>query len=221
MRPWLGIDTATDQAAVAVAADTVLAERAWQSGRNHTSELAAAVADVLQRAGMPAGALEGIAVAIGPGSYTGLRVGLALAKGLALASGTPVVGVPTAHALAAALSPPVTERSLPLHVMLRAGRGRHAVAMYPSAGAEWPSAESLRSWPLLEWLAANRPPAWVVGELTADEAAAVRAAGFVTVGPAASVRRAAFLVEVARRRPPGADPGLADLVPVYLGGELA
>jgi tRNA threonylcarbamoyladenosine biosynthesis protein TsaB len=219
--PWLAIDTATDQASVAVAGDTVLAELAWQSGRNHTSELTAAVADVLSRSGTPVGALEGVAVAIGPGSYTGLRVGLSLAKGLALVGGIPVIGVPTAHALAAALSPPVAERSRPLHVMLRAGRGRHAIATYGPTPDDWPPAESVRSWPLAEWLAANRPPGLVAGELTAEEAAAVRSAGFAVTCPAASVRRAAFLVCAAQRGHAGDLAGLADLVPVYLGGAPA
>ena len=83
--PWLAIDTATDMAGIAVChAERVVSERTWSSRRHHTRQLAPAVADALVEAGLGVADLEGIAVAIGPGSYTGLRIGLSLAKGLSL-----------------------------------------------------------------------------------------------------------------------------------------
>lgn len=217
MRPWLAIDSATDQASVAVMADGALAERAWRSGRNHTTELTAAVASVLAEARTSSAELQGIAVAIGPGSYTGLRIGLALAKGMALATGAAVVGVPTLHALAAALSPPITERGLPLHAMLRAGRGRIAAAAYPPEAALWPRADEAVAWSLEAWLSVHRPPGWVAGELEPDEVAAVRAVGFRVPPQAAMTRRAAFLVDLAVSASHESPCGLEDLVPSYLG----
>jgi tRNA threonylcarbamoyladenosine biosynthesis protein TsaB len=68
--------------------------------RSHTASLPALVDRVLTDAGVTIGDVEGLAVSIGPGSFTGLRIGLALAKGIAFAGGLPLVGVPTLEALA-------------------------------------------------------------------------------------------------------------------------
>jgi len=78
----------------------VLAEGEHRESRSHTASLPALVDEVLGRAGVSVEDVEGLAVSIGPGSFTGLRIGLALAKGIALAGGLPVVGVPTLEALA-------------------------------------------------------------------------------------------------------------------------
>jgi tRNA threonylcarbamoyladenosine biosynthesis protein TsaB len=78
----------------------VLAARSEPMERGHQERLAPLVAEVMKTAGAPFGAVERIAVTTGPGSFTGLRVGLAFAKGLGLALGKPVLGVGTLHALA-------------------------------------------------------------------------------------------------------------------------
>lgn len=102
--PVLGLDTAGPIAALAVISrGEVLAERAHPA-TSHGAELPAAVQALLWQAGMGLDALEGIAVGIGPGSFTGLRVGLSYAKGLSMALGCPVVGVPTFDAVAIAAS---------------------------------------------------------------------------------------------------------------------
>ena len=89
--------------------ETILAEGEHRESRSHTASLPALVDAVLARAGLSVEDVEGLAVSIGPGSFTGLRVGLALAKGIALAGGLPVVGVPTLEALAwVAEAPPGT-----------------------------------------------------------------------------------------------------------------
>jgi tRNA threonylcarbamoyladenosine biosynthesis protein TsaB len=99
----LGIDTATAVAAVGVARrGSVAADVAeWARGG-----AAARLVDLVDRALVEAGAgrddVEAVAVSIGPGSFTGLRVGLGFAKGLAYAGGKPLVAVPTLEALAAA-----------------------------------------------------------------------------------------------------------------------
>jgi len=81
--------------------------------RSHTASLPALVDRVLADAGVTIGDVEGLAVSIGPGSFTGLRIGLALAKGIAFAGGLPLVGVPTLEALAhvADAAPGETARS--------------------------------------------------------------------------------------------------------------
>jgi tRNA threonylcarbamoyladenosine biosynthesis protein TsaB len=100
----LAIDTATDWVGLALHdGSSVLAEFGWRSRRTQTIELAPAVAQLWARTGVSAGDLSAIAVAIGPGSYTGLRVGLALAKGMALGQNLPLIGVPTLDIVAAAV----------------------------------------------------------------------------------------------------------------------
>jgi tRNA threonylcarbamoyladenosine biosynthesis protein TsaB len=97
----LGIDTATWTAAVGVArGGVVLAEGTHPESRSHGTSLPALVERVLGAAGVRIDDVEALAVSIGPGSFTGLRIGLALAKGIALAGGLPLAAVPTLEALA-------------------------------------------------------------------------------------------------------------------------
>jgi tRNA threonylcarbamoyladenosine biosynthesis protein TsaB len=99
--PILTIETSTPIEDVAVVeGGRILAEERRTAGRGHAEELLAAVAFVLDRTGLVPGDLDAVAVSIGPGRFSGLRVGLATAKGLALESGLPVVPVPTLPALA-------------------------------------------------------------------------------------------------------------------------
>ncbi len=102
----LGIDAALARASVALVRDgLVVGERSAAGGRGQAGSLAPMVASVLAEAGVSASDLDGIAVTIGPGSFTGLRAALSLANGLALGAGRPIVGVTVAEALAAALPP--------------------------------------------------------------------------------------------------------------------
>ena len=80
--------------------DQVLAEDAATTSRSHVGSLPRLVEDVLARAGLAIRDVEGMVVSIGPGSFTGLRIGLGLAKGFAYAGGLPLAAVPTLEALA-------------------------------------------------------------------------------------------------------------------------
>jgi tRNA threonylcarbamoyladenosine biosynthesis protein TsaB len=99
----LGIDTATWTAAVGVVRDgAVLAEEAERTERSHAASLPLLIERVLARAGVMIAEVDGVAVSIGPGSFTGLRIGLGLAKGIVFAGGAQLAAVPTLEALALA-----------------------------------------------------------------------------------------------------------------------
>jgi tRNA threonylcarbamoyladenosine biosynthesis protein TsaB len=100
----LAIDTALDACAAAVLdTDTsqMIARESLAMKRGHAEALMPLIARVMKDAGLPFAALDRIAVTAGPGSFTGLRVGLSAARGLALAAGKPVVGLTTLSAYAA------------------------------------------------------------------------------------------------------------------------
>jgi len=97
----LGIETATDICSVALAAEgTVVHEIAAGTPRAHAEMLMQQITGILERQGWGMTDLDGLAVSIGPGSFTGLRIGLAAAKGIAWARDIPLVAVPTLDALA-------------------------------------------------------------------------------------------------------------------------
>lgn len=98
----LAVDTCLGACSAAVVEDgRVLAARSEPMERGHQERLATLVSEVMGEAAVGFDALERVGVTVGPGSFTGLRVGLAFAKGLGLALERPVVGVGTLEALAA------------------------------------------------------------------------------------------------------------------------
>ncbi|MBV9511151.1 MAG: tRNA (adenosine(37)-N6)-threonylcarbamoyltransferase complex dimerization subunit type 1 TsaB [Caulobacteraceae bacterium] len=102
----LALDTCLDACSAAVLRDeTVLAVLSEPMARGHQEALAPMVQAVMAEAGLGFDALDRIAVTTGPGSFTGLRVGLAFAKGLALATAKPAVGVGVLEALARSAAP--------------------------------------------------------------------------------------------------------------------
>lgn len=102
----LAIDTALAACSVAVL-DTghgrIVARESQRMARGHAEALMPLVARALDRAGCEAAAIDRFAVTVGPGSFTGLRVGIAAARGLALAAGRPAVGLSTLACFAAPL----------------------------------------------------------------------------------------------------------------------
>jgi len=97
----LGIEAATPVASVGIVdGEKVLAERLINNGRTHSINLLPMIKALLEDAGVESGSLDGISVSSGPGSFTGLRIGLATAKTLAQVWEIPVVGVSTLDVLA-------------------------------------------------------------------------------------------------------------------------
>jgi len=97
----LGIDTATVTGSLALARDgEVLGIEAIHEDVEHSAELSAALDRLLARCGAGLDEVDGLGVGLGPGSYTGLRVGIAFAKGLEFGLRVPLVGVPSFEAMA-------------------------------------------------------------------------------------------------------------------------
>ena len=97
----LALDTATDSCSVAATDDgTLAAELTIRKNQTHSKHLMELIHSVLEIAGFGVGDLDGLAVTVGPGSFTGLRIGISTIKGLAHALDKPVVGVSTLEALA-------------------------------------------------------------------------------------------------------------------------
>ena len=100
----LAIDTALEVCAAGVldtASGEMLAAESLSMQRGHAEALMPLIARVMDKAGCEFAMLDRIAVTVGPGSFTGLRVGISAARGIALASGKPAIGLSTLSALAA------------------------------------------------------------------------------------------------------------------------
>jgi len=201
----LAIDTSTRTAGVAVYDGVhVLGEVVWFSQDHHTVELAPVIDLMLSRGGIAASDLKAVAVALGPGSFTGLRIGIALAKGMALGGRLDLVGVPTLDILAAAQ--PVQE--IPLVAVLQAGRGRLAVEWYHVEEASetvpphWKADGKLQVMDAHALSGKIHMPTFVCGELDADErqVLARKWKNVLLASPAESLRRPSYLAELGWRR---------------------
>jgi tRNA threonylcarbamoyladenosine biosynthesis protein TsaB len=144
----------------------VLCETIWSSHDYHTVELAPAVEQILSRAGIELQRLELLAVATGPGSFTGLRIGLALAKGLALACHIPIIGIPTLDVVAESL--PVSP-GFSLAAVLQAGRGRLAVGWYLPTDGTWQLNPPIQVMDVQKLSHLIHQPTIVCGELTEEQ----------------------------------------------------
>jgi tRNA threonylcarbamoyladenosine biosynthesis protein TsaB len=97
----LAIETSGTVGSVALATPArCVAELVVEAGQSHSQQLLPAIDRLLQQAGIDWPQIDGIAVSLGPGSFTGLRIGLSTAKGLAMAAAKPLLGVPSLDALA-------------------------------------------------------------------------------------------------------------------------
>ncbi|HKF44138.1 MAG TPA: tRNA (adenosine(37)-N6)-threonylcarbamoyltransferase complex dimerization subunit type 1 TsaB [Thermoanaerobaculia bacterium] len=135
----LALDTAGPLPAVAVAAGGAVFEKELPAERQASEKLLGAIQDTLTRAGLSLADCDRIAVCSGPGSFTGLRVGLSTAWGLGRALGIPVEEVSTLEVLAeAARKPGLTA----VTTVLDAGRGEVIAASFSLAGPRARSADS-------------------------------------------------------------------------------
>lgn len=194
----LAMDTSTRAVGVALYDGVrVLGESVWVSKNHHTIELAPSVAETLSRVGVDAKSLTAVGVAIGPGGFTGLRIGLALAKGLSLSRNLPLVGIPSLDVVAASQAViPQTK----LAAVIEAGRRRLAVGWYHALEGKWLPDGELQNLTLDEFLETIEVPAIVSGELSGEARLRLGQMGVVLPSPAQSVRRPAVLAELAWQR---------------------
>ena len=211
----LAVDTSTRSLGVALYDGVrVLSEAAWVSKNHHTTELAPAVERALTQIGATADDLQAVGVAIGPGSFTGLRIGLALAKGLALAHRIPLVGIPTLDVTAAALPAPRGSR---LAAVLEAGRRRLAIGWYRARDGHWHPDGDLQNLTLEAFAETIEGRVLVCGELNAVARERLRETSAILPPPVLCVRRPAVLAELAWKRwQSGQTDDPAALKPIYL-----
>lgn len=215
----LAIDTATKIISVALHdGTTLIAEQTWRAGNRHTTALAPTVQQMLVACDATMSDLSALAVATGPGSYTGLRIGVAFAKGLALVNDLPLVGMTTLDITARAQ--PQYKSGAALIAVVQAGRGRVMVQAYRWNRGEWRGRGESRllDWPsLIETIDGQ---AIITGEIDADGREQLAALEHVTIAPPAHrLRRAGFLAEYAWeqiRAEPEADFNAVNVLPIYL-----
>jgi len=212
----LAIDTSTAQVGLALYDGAhVLGEMTWITRQHHTTDLAPALSGLLSRSAVDMQMLSALGVAIGPGSFTSLRVGLSFVKGLALARRLPVIGIPTLDIMA--LAQPVGTH--PLLAVIQAGRRRFAFSWYKAVQNEWQVHGQLGSGTIDELAAQIEIPTYVVGELKADDRArlALDRKKVLLAAPANCVRRPSILAELAWTRwQKNEVDDAATLAPVYL-----
>jgi tRNA threonylcarbamoyladenosine biosynthesis protein TsaB len=212
----LAVDTSTTQIGLALYdGNQVIGESLWHGKLRHTTTLAPAIDELLKRTNTQMDDISALGVALGPGSFTSLRVGLALVKGIALARSLPVIGIRTLDMLTAAQ--PALD--IGLAAVLQAGRGRLAVARYHAPdGKVWQPDGDPTVMRVDELLETIHSPTMVCGELSAEERAQLAENDQVLLGsPTQCTRRPAFLAELAWKRYQANDTDdAASLAPIYV-----
>jgi len=216
----LAIDTSTNHSGVALYNSIgVLAECAWHSGRRHAEQLLPMIDLLLHNLDAMPGDISAVAVATGPGSWSGLRVGMSFAKALVVARELPLIGISTLDVLA------YPHRHLPMPVvpMVRLGRDRYGAAMYRATSDGWGRAEPMQNLALDELLH-FQGQVHFVGEV--DDAARAlliehKAAEVSFSTGMENVRRPAALAELAWQRLQANDTDEpVQLEPLYLGSPV-
>jgi len=212
----LAIDTATKTIGLALYNGIhVIGERVWNSQNHHTIELAPAIIDILTKSGIGISNLGAIVISLGPGSFTGLRIGMSMAKGISLANHIPLIGVPTLDSLAAAQ--PI--RDMPLAAVLQAGRGRLAVAWYHVAMGKWTEYQEVKLYTAQELLESIHTSTYICGELDQEQSRILRRKHkkAILASPAQSLRRPAYLAELGWQRwQVGDTDDPATVAPIYV-----
>lgn len=213
----LAIDTSTRRAGVALArGDEPVAEYTWFAGQHHTEQLLPAVDSLLTSNGLGLADVQALAVATGPGSFNGLRVGLATVKSFAVALGLPIVSATSleVEAYAHATAP------YPIFAVQDGGRKELAWAVYRGPTENWRRVVPERITPPQELVARVRGRSILCGELpewALPDLVAALGDRAIIPSAAARLRRPALLAELGYRRlQAGKLEDLNTLQPLYL-----
>ena len=197
----LAIDTSTRWASLALFNSTgIIAETNWRCWGNHTVEVLPTIAQMVQRAQTQPADIQAIGVAKGPGSFTGLRIGMSIAKGFCLALNVPLITIPTLDIIAYAVGDPGGL----VYAVLELGRNRICIAAYQFAdGLPVQQGDALYV-ASSEWQVAATEPILLTGEIGTDLAERLLkqpdAENISISSLAASTRRAGYLAELAWQR---------------------
>lgn len=214
---WLLIETSGRTGKVGLARDgAVVQSLLLDESRRHARDLAAVVGAMLAADGLRPADLTGVMVSTGPGSYTGLRVGVMSAKALAYATGCRLVPVPTFAAVAARTPPGVSSVS----VVADALQGQVYAQRFALRHDGWLPADSLRIEPVGAWVA-SLPQ----GELVSGPGVAVYDGQIPATNPrvpeAEREPSVESLFRAGRLIPPASREELFALEPLYLRGSSA
>lgn len=225
----LALDTATTTASIALYdldTDQLLAELTWQARRRQTQELTPAIQDLLAHADLSPADITALAATTGPGSFTGVRIAISTAKGIALGLPTlpTLIGLPTLSVtagpwldVAAKLTPAPR-----IVACIQAGRGRYNWAEFsPAHPLHRPGVDDHRAGKAAEFvaaLAAMTDPVWLVGEVNHDLADGLAGLAHVqTLDNSFGLRRAGHLARLAALHlAAGHEDDLASFKPLYL-----
>ena len=212
----LAIDTSTQWMGIALQHDLqILYEKVWKTNRRHTVELSPSIKEALDDCGQSFESLEAVAVALGPGSFTSLRIGLAVAKGMALSLRIPVIGIPTLDISAACQ--PLQDKAL--IAVLKAGRERFAACDYKATEKGWVAEGEIFAATASEIEERITVPTIVCGEITADERKILERKwrNALVAEPAANVRRPSVLAAMAAEKLAANQlDDVVSLAPIYL-----
>lgn len=198
----LAMDTATSACSVALMdGGAIISHRLTLMSRGQAEALAPMVSEVLESAGTTASALDLLAVSVGPGAFTGLRIGLAMARGMALAANVPCLGLTTTEVIAAG----VEESAWPAGSLLVAVDSKRAdiyVQQFSAPGQQVSGPQAVEPQQLADWLApALGPgPIGVVGDAASLAVAALEEAKIEALEiPAPGVPDARVMAALAAR----------------------
>lgn len=211
----LAIDSSTSVASVALYDGRVVAESTWVAGREHSSQLLPRIEDLLAGCGVTRDRLTAVGVAIGPGSFNGLRVGITTAKAICLALDLPIVGVDTLRVTAY----PFRSTFRPVRPLYDAARNEVATGLFQASEDLFGMIEEPRIASVEAALDESPPDTFFCGELKPDWRAAI-AARFGPanlVHPSEAPRRAGYLAELAwKSARDGIVDDVATIQPLYL-----
>jgi tRNA threonylcarbamoyladenosine biosynthesis protein TsaB len=212
----LAIDSSTQTVGIALFdGSQVIGEIIWQTKAHHTVELSPAIDELFSKCAVEYSQLKGLAVASGPGSFTSLRIGFAVVKGLSLSLHIPAVAIPTLDILVAAQ--PL--RDMPMMAILQAGRNRYAVGKYINQSKGWHLNGEIKIMKIDELSSSVDSTTMLCGEILPDDRNFIlrNNKNFIIASPVQSLRRPSYLAYLAwKKLKSGKNDDVRFISPIYV-----